>query len=103
MDEPGESVHHAFGGMKNAQYTGRASALREIVNDFFADRDGSRRKLDPVGISRVHPMSLLLDEAEGLHRTIDSSGEADRDEVEVVGFVLVVGVDRDRRAARQYD
>ena len=103
VDEPGEAVHHAFGGVKDAQYTYCAPALRKIVDDLFADRDGSGWKLDPVGIPRVNPMSLLLDEAEGLHRAIDSSGEAGWDEVEVVGFVLVVGVDRDGSAARQHD
>lgn len=100
VDEPGEAVHHTLRGMENAQYARRISALREVMDDLLADRDGPGRELDPVGIPWVDPMSMLFLEAEGSHRAIDSTGEAGWDEIEIVGCVLVVGVDRDCRAAR---
>lgn len=59
MDEPRQAVHHAFGGPEQPQSTDGCFALREFMDRFFADGDGSDWKLDPVSASRMPPMTLL--------------------------------------------
>ena len=48
-------------------------------------------------------MTLLLLEAERLHGAVHLPSESPRDEVQVVGYVLGVGVDRDDGTAGKHD
>ena len=103
VEVPGEPIHHAFGGMQDSQHTRRTAAFCKVVDHLFANCDGARWKLNPIAIVRMHPVTLLSLKAEGLHRVIDASGQTGRDEVEVIGLVLILGIDRDRCAAGEDD
>ena len=89
--------------MQDPQHARWTSTFGKVVDHLLADRDRTRWKLDPVWIVRMHLVTLLSLEAQGFHRAIDTSGETGRDEVEVVGFIFVLGIDRDHSTAGEDD
>jgi len=64
MEVPGQPIHHAFGGWQDSQCTRRTVTFGELVDHLIANRDWPRRKFDPIGIARMHPMTLLSFKAE---------------------------------------
>ena len=103
VEVPSEPIHDALGGMQDSEHAPPIAQLCKVVDDLFANRDRTRRKLHPIWSARMHPMALLSLEAQGFHRVINSSGETDGDEVEVIGFVFVLGINRDCGAAGKDD
>ncbi len=103
VEVPGEPIHHALCGMQNAQHTRRTAALREVVDHLLTNRYRAGWKLDPIRIEGMRPVALLAGEPERLHGAIDAPGETGRDEVDVIGFVLVLGIDRHRGTTGEHD
>ncbi len=88
-----EAVHHAFRWCKEVKHSESGLPPRELRNGRIADEDRSRWKLYQESGMPVAPMPSVLVEAKLLHGKGGVFREAPNNEVQVVGLVLVVGVD----------
>ncbi len=58
VEVPDQPIHHAFGRWQDAQHACWTVTFGELVSHLLANRDWARRKLDLIGIARMHPMTL---------------------------------------------
>ncbi len=101
VEVPGQSVHHAFGRVKDAKRSGRVLTFGEDVNDFLSDRNRAGREFNPVEIFWMNPMAILFNEAERRHGSVGASYYASGDGIDIVGFVRVFRVNRYGRGTRK--
>ena len=101
---PGETVHDALGRWKKPKNAEGCISFGYVVDDGFSHLHGAGRKFHPIFRSRMRPVApRLLSKAEFFHGGVGLLGEAHHDEVEIVGFVLVLRVDRDSGATREHN